>query len=352
MKNKIIITISIVLTILLTSCKEVKKNEAKDYAQKLDSLLETKTTRPFNGVILIAENDSISYQKTYGYSDFENKIPISTKDQYVIGSLSKQITAVLVLKSFEEGKLDLKDPIKKFMPSVQMSWADSVTLHHLLNHTHGINELNKQLKFKAGKGFSYSNLGYDLLGEILEGVNGKTYATLTRQLFKKAGMKNSSDPSVSDKKRLVNGHSKHSNGKIEIETETFTDESIPAGLLLSNASDLYLWNKALHSNKLLLEKTYQTMLTPSATQNHSLFGMVGYAYGLRVSNENDIEEIGHTGYVPGFISMNFYYPNTKTSIIVLENLDWNDDDIKNTFYFELKIRKIIRDSKLVKKTIH
>lgn len=71
------------------------------------------------------------------------------------------------------------------------------------------------------------------------------------------------------------------------------------------------------------------------------------SFALRINNSENILEIGHTGYVPGYLSMNFYYPDSKINIIVLENLDWKDENIKKTFYFELKIRELLKRSNLL-----
>ena len=323
MRNRAYVILIIFSQLILSCSTSIKKtNTSTNIDTEIDSLLANNSIRPFNGSILISRNDSVLYQKSMGYSDFEKKILLSPSSQFVIGSLSKQITSVLILKAYEDEKLKLQDPLRKFIPHLTMKWADSVTVHHLLNHTHGIDNLDTPLKFRPGTGFAYSNLGYELLGEILEQVHTQTYENLVNDLFKKLNMKHSRYPNLSNDKILTKGNSKQENGEIIFETKTFTNESVPAGLLLSNTADLVTWNKYLHTSEFLKKRTYELMISPTAKQNHSLFGNVGYGYGIRISDENSIKEIGHTGYVPGYISMNFYYPKTQTSIIVLENLDW------------------------------
>jgi D-alanyl-D-alanine carboxypeptidase len=125
------------------------------------------------------------------------------------------------------------------------------------------------------------------------------------------------------------------------ETETFEAYEVPAALLISTANDLLIWNKMLHEGDLLSKESYEQMTTPYMIQDHSLMGKVGYGYALRISEENGVKAIGHTGYVPGFISMNYYYPQTKTSLIMLENLDWNDESIQNTFCFEMGVKGVL-----------
>ena len=84
-------------------------------------------------------------------------------------------------------------------------------------------------------------------------------------------------------------------------------------------------------------------------RNHPLFGTIPYGYGLQMDPKDGIIEIGHGGYAPGFVSVCFYYPETMLSLVVLENLDWKDDTMKETFFFETQLREIVRNSYLVKK---
>lgn len=95
----------------------------------------------------------------------------------------------LILKEVEKGSINLQSSIKKYLPDLTESWADSVTVHQLLNHTHGIVDTEKPLVFKPGSRFKYGNLSYMLLGEILAKVSGKTYVELADELFRKLNMK-------------------------------------------------------------------------------------------------------------------------------------------------------------------
>ncbi|MDF1549347.1 MAG: serine hydrolase [Bacteroidales bacterium] len=344
--TSLIILLFIVLQYLNCISRDTDKINF-DFKSKIDSLIITDSIRPFNGQILIAKSDSIICSKTYGYSNFVNKTKLTKDHQFVIGSLSKQITAVLVLQAVERGFIKLNDPIKIYLPYLPMNWADEVTVHQLLNHTHGISDLAKALDYKPGTDFAYSNLGYELLGKILESVSHKSYIELCTELFKKYGMKNSSAPGTNYNFNLTQAWSRDSLGIIWEEKNTFQGSNLPAAYILSTAEDLLLWNNLLHNGILLTDESYELMIKPGAIQNHALFGKVGYGFALRINNSENILEIGHTGYVPGYLSMNFYYPDSKINIIVLENLDWKDENIKKTFYFELKIRELLKRSNLL-----
>ena len=81
------------------------------FAIKIDSLIKTASSKPFNGVIVIAQNGEVKYEKSYGFADIDKKIPLTLHTQFVIGSISKQITATLVLQEMQQGHLKLTDPL-------------------------------------------------------------------------------------------------------------------------------------------------------------------------------------------------------------------------------------------------
>ena len=312
--------------------------------EQIDSLISTKTTKPFNGVILISQKGKTKYSKIFGYSDIDKKESLKLNDQFVIGSISKQFTAVLVLREFDKGNIDLFVPIRQYLPELTQSWADTVTIHHLLTHLHGITQLDKPTTFKVGIQYSYSQIGYDLLSKIIERTSGKSFAELSKNLFEECGMKNTFHPDIKGYNNLVIGYTENDNDKIEFETETFQNY-VAAGSFISTAEDLNIWNKYFYSGKLLKRKTMKMVETKQngAVRNHPIFGITEYGYGITVDSKENILQFGQTGFAPGFISMNFYFPKTKTSVIVLENIAFETDDLKKTFYYHTEILKIIRN---------
>ncbi len=336
--------IKLVFTFLLLTTVNVACGQQLNFAERIDSLISVKTTKPFNGIILISQKGKIKYSKTYGYSDINQKEPIKLNDQFVIGSISKQFTAVLVLREFDKKHLDLFTPIHTYLQELTQSWADTVTIHHLLTHTHGITQINKPTIFKVGTQYSYSQIGYDLLAKIIEKTSGKTFAELSMNLFEEGGMKNTFHPDVKDYTNLVKGYTEGKNGKIEFETETFQNY-VAAGSFISTVEDLNIWNKVFYGGKLLKKKTMRMLETKQegAVRDHPIFGITEYGYGITIETKENIIQFGQTGFAPGFISMNYYYPKTKTSAIVLENIAYDTDDLKKSFYYQTEILKIIRN---------
>ena len=225
------------------------------------------------------------------------------------------------------------------------TWLDSITVHQLLNHTSGVTDWNRPLKFKPSTDFSYSNIGYELLAKIAENVTKKSYATLTNEIFKICGMRHSLSPKLNQHKSLVNSYVEDSTGKIKLVEGLLTDLGIPSGGMISTAKDLLLWNKNLHGGKLLSPKSYSMMTTASSHRNHFLFGKVDYGYGLQIDRKGKTLEIGHSGYATGFASLNFYYPETKMSLIVLENIAWDAANLQDTFKHHIDIRTIVGGGK-------
>ncbi len=312
-----------VVAILLTSCN-AEAQQKDDYSAKIDSLIKNTNPRIFNGVVFIQQNGKEKYSKAFGYVDFNKKTPLEIKDRFSTMSIAKQITATLILQQVEKGTIDLHQPIRKYLPDFKYAWADTITVHHLLNHTSGLysDDLKPNLKLKTGTEFSYSNVGYSVLGLVLEKQSGKSYQELVTALFKKCKMNDSAYPTDISSKLLTKGHTIRKDGSFKLNEKSGFDTSYYFGShLIVTAPDLAKWNECLHNDKLLKPETYKLMTNYSVTATHQLFGEnpIGYGYGLRINDKADINEIGHTGFHPseGFTAVDLYYPKTKTSVIVM-----------------------------------
>lgn len=327
----------------------------EEYAAKIDSLLQTQNPRSFNGVILVTQNGKTKYARAFGYSDFENKIPLTVKDNFRIQSNSKQITAVLILKEVEKGNISLDKPIAGYLPGLKQTWADTVTVHQLLNMSAGIVALDKPLAFKPGTDFYYSNPAYGLLGRLIEKVTGKKFSEVANALFKKLKMHNTYCYEM-DKPNtgLVNSYwiKKDSVTLVNFKSMNFTDETwanfIPAGGIISNAIDLNTWDTKLHNGKILQPGSYTAMVNSPVLDFDLTFGekKSNYGYGVNINEGEPAKYIGHAGRGIGFVSLKLYVPAKKLDIIILENTYNRDNDI--VYHFEKNIRRIIMNSSLVR----
>lgn len=311
----------------------------------IDSLLLKNEDKSFNGVVLIKSNKKKIYEKVIGFSNFENKTLLANNDCFVVGSISKQFTAVLTLMEFEKKHLELHVPIRNYLPELKQSWADTVTIHHLLTHMHGIEAIDKPLLLAAGSQFMYSQIGYDLLAQIIEKTSGEKFSDLSKKMFEKCGMKNTFHPDYKSTAKLCKGYTKVENDTFEFEENTF--QNYPAaGSFISNTEDLILWNDYLFEGKLLKKSTMNLLLIKhkGAVRNHPIFGKTEYGYGVTINTSEDKLQYGQTGFAPGFVSMNFYFPKKKLNVVVLENIVDNPNDLKKTFYYHTEILKIIRET--------
>lgn len=345
---KPVIRIFCIAAFLFSASASYGQNKS-DYANRIDSLIQSPTSpRPFNGVVLITQNGKTKYSKIYGFQDSRTKVPLNMNNQFEIMSNTKQITSVLVLKRFEKGKVDLQAPIKKYLPSLTQPWADSVTVHQLLNHTHGIIDTEKPLLFKPGTEFKYGNLSNILLGKIVESTSGKSYVQQATDLFKELHLKNTFCYSQDNRRNLVWGHMNKDNNFTPVDNSFITNENMPADGVITTAEDMALWNSLLHKGKILSSKSYKLMTTSSTLSQHDVFGKEksGYGYNMRIVTYNGIPYLGHTGLGDGFASLNVYVPASDVSIIVMENQMSEDSNLY--YYQEALIRDIVLQSSLMK----
>lgn len=309
------------LTVSLLLSISIKAQKTSLYSKKIDSIITATTPLSFNGVVLVSQNRKAKYLKANGYKDFEKREVLKTNDQFEIMSNSKQVTAVLILQTAEQGKLDLQTPIKKYLPSLTQSWADTVTIHHLLNHTHGITDLDKPTAFKAGSQFKYGNLSYMLLGQILQSTTGKSFPELANSLFKKLNMEKTFVYNSKSNQALVTGYRSDNNQFEKVENSFLNDEIVPAAGVVSTVEDLAKWDQALFKGKLLSPKFQKLILTPSTSSQHNVFGKenMGFGYNIRFIREAGLDYYAVTGLGDGFTCLNVYFPSTDTSLIILEN---------------------------------
>jgi len=243
--------------------------------------------------------------------------------------------------------LDLQAPISDYLPDYPNGHSPQITTHHLLTHTSGIPNYtafpgffkdqsrdpytpeefvkkfeDEKLDFTPGEKFTYSNSGYFLLGVIIEKVSGKTYeAMLQENIFTPLNMNDSGyDHHGEILKNRATGYEKQGN---EFVNSKYIDMSIPyaAGSLYSTVEDLYLWDQALYTNK-MLSKEYMALYFKPYIQ---AWGNNHYAYGWGVGKDvignttDSIYTISHGGGINGFNTNISRSPSDKTLIVLLNN---------------------------------
>lgn len=308
--------------------------------QQIDSVFKKYN---FNGSIAVFKDSLQLYRKDQGFSDFQKKVKIDSNTVFAIGSVSKQFTASLILLQMEQGKLNVTDKASKFLKTFQTKEYENITIHQLLNHTSGLNTFGGKLMFRSGSDFFYSNDGFNALGQIVETVSGKTFDENALELFKKAGMKNSSTGSVFEGKDFASAYLGNTTKFAAVPNMpkrlAGKDIGTPAGGILSTIQDLHIWNNALYGGKILKPETLKQFLSKSAERHHAILGKMGYGYGIMM-NIGKPESYFHSGYIKGSPSLNIYYPQTKTSVIILSNIADEEKGKSSTFRPHVEVKKI------------
>lgn len=301
----------------------------------------------FNGSVLVAEQGEVIYKKGFGMANMEWDIPNEPNTKHRLGSITKQFTAMLILQLVADGAVDLEAPITSYLPDYPKETGDQITIHHLLTHTSGIPNYtsfpnffkeesrnpytpdefvevfaHKKLDFAPGERFSYSNSGYFLLGVVAEKLTGKTYEQLLHDnIFTPAGMNDTGYDNHEDiVKNRATGYEKDGLGYVNA---SYLDMSIPyaAGSMYSTVEDLYLWDQALYTDKLLPQALLDLYFKPYI----SAFGDSHYAYGWGVgkemigNTEDSVEAISHGGGINGFNTNISRVTSDKSLVVLLNN---------------------------------
>ncbi|KAF2509908.1 serine hydrolase domain-containing protein [Flavobacterium foetidum] len=319
---------------------------AQDKAQQIEQLLSKYNEYgQFNGSALVAENGKVIFKKGFGSANMEWNIPNQPDTKFRLGSISKQFTALLIVKLAEQGKLKLDVPITAYLADYPKENGDKITIHQLLTHTSGIPNYtdapnffkdkarnsytpeqfvktfsNLPLDFTPGEKFSYSNSGYFLLGYIIEKITGKTYEQyLQETIFIPLKMVNSGyDHSDVILKNRASGYERK--GKL-ITNAAYVDMSIPyaAGSLYSTVEDLYLWDQALYTNKLLSAKSMESLFKPYIHLGRPAYGYGWFIDEVDNGDKGKLKTVGHGGGINGFNTIISRYPADKNLIVLLNN---------------------------------
>ncbi len=303
---------------------------AESLAASVRALLANQSPRPFNGVVLIARGDSPPIVVAQG---------VRPESRFVIGSLSKQMTAALILRAVEGGRIALDAPLSIALPDLKDDWAPRVTTRQLLTHTSGVDVRGKPLRAAPGSAFSYSNGGYDLLGEMLERTGGEPLSKQFGAIFARCGMSGAgvvgdagSDP--------VPGFSETEDGRLLPASPTTQAGYAASGGVVAIATDLLRWTQCLYGGRVISGASLRAMTQPGATREHR-WGQLGYGYGLQIDDTPLGVEYSHSGYVPGYQSMLIYYPGDQTTLVVLENISWSTGNAGRAFHYHDALRRLL-----------
>ncbi len=326
----------------LTSCSPTTDQAAPELNPSLPAAIDSMlVAEDFSGVVLIARDTTVLLQRSMGFSDLEAKEEMRPDEKFVVGSISKQLTAALVLREYEKGKMKLTDSLGTYLEGMSYGMGNQITVHHLLAHTHGIVELDQPLAFEPGAQFAYSQLGYDLLARVLEKVTGKSFRDLSTELFRDLEMNAIYHPDDPQMGTLALGYEESESGELSPASNSLRNYPA-AGSFVSTAQDLLTWTHALHSGEVLQDSTLTLMKSKKATRIHPIFGELDYGYGLLYERGEENIQIGALGYAPGFVSACYYYPASHMTLVVLSNVAQNLDDFRETFRVHTEAMELVK----------
>ncbi|HSF88584.1 MAG TPA: serine hydrolase domain-containing protein [Saprospiraceae bacterium] len=269
--------------------------------------------KEFSGIIVMGTEGKVKINLASGFADRSREIPFTDSSLYTIGSITKPITATAILLLSGKGKLDLEDKITLYFKNIPGDKQD-ITIHHLLTHSSGLPgaigddyEKLDALKFQArawdhpllfapGSGYEYSNVGYSLLGMIIEQVSGQTYSQfLQGNIFQPAGMTTAGyrNPEA-DYSLLCHGYNPDgsdwgtSHDKQWDKEEPYWNLKANGGILMS-AIDMYHWYLALRNHTILSPELLKLQTNPYVNEGGGSY----YGYGYAVDQQGDC--VQHNG---------------------------------------------------------
>ena len=297
----------------------------------------------FDGAVLVAENGKIIYKDAFGLANREWNIPNRTDTKFMIGSVSKPLTATLMLIQVQKGLIALDKTVADYLPEFKNKPAAGITIKQLLSHTSGMANydiikdffpkisrqnfnredyvkvfMDSALVFEPGSRYAYSSWGYFTLGYIMEKVTGKSYAQLMKQdIFDKLQMNNSG--SYLHLQIVPNRASGYDYSFGGFTSADFRDQSntMGTGDIYSTVEDLFKFHLAIQNNTLLNKELTNEMLSEGIRP--ARYGYGWFNQNFKYTPTDSVTANFHLGMTEGFISFMLRMPATNSFTIILSN---------------------------------
>jgi CubicO group peptidase (beta-lactamase class C family) len=284
------------------------------------------------------------FKKSFGYANVESKTPATPETLYRIASHSKLFTASAIMRLFAAGKLRLDDPISQHLAwfrSENDSNLEHITIRQLLSHSSGMNrdgntahwiddqfpsldDIKQQTQsglssFQTVEHWKYSNMGFTILGQVIEAVTGQSYEEAVSELVVDAIGLESTAPDFEPgrKDQHATGYGRKLPGQ-----EREPQEHVQARVMnaatgfSSNVTDLikFYRHHQFGNESFLADRHKREMQRPQFID-----GLFRWGLGFELGNSSGLEYIGHSGGYPGFITFSLLCQQEKLTIVVLCN---------------------------------
>ncbi|MBK7995961.1 MAG: beta-lactamase family protein [Blastocatellia bacterium] len=375
MKFFLLLIINIIFIFLFVSCREgqfidnktntetkinsknlieLDDKELLKITTKIDKLLSKSVKENEPGLaILVVKDSRVIYRKGYGIANLENETPVKGDTIFYTASVSKQFTAMAIMILAEAGKLSYDDPLTKFFPNFP-DYAKKITVKHLLYHTSGLSDYietfkdkenltdsvaitkkaieilakQKEPDFEAGTKHEYSNSGYLVLAGIVEQASGQDFPTFVKEkIFQPLEMKESSVITTSKDlpEKLARGYKlKNSNYKDVEFGKSSLDLCYGDGGILTSVQDMYKWDQALYTEKLVKANTLKLAFSAGTLGNGEKIDYSdgwGYGFGWAIGDIAGQELITHSGSWYGWATVIARVPSKNLSVVIFANTD-------------------------------
>ncbi|RYG21234.1 MAG: class A beta-lactamase-related serine hydrolase [Chitinophagaceae bacterium] len=308
---------------------------------KIDELLKNYEGNNPGAALAIIKNGKVIYTKSYGLSNLESNINVTEQSNFRLASVSKQFTAAAILQLIQKNKLTLDTKLSDCFPALP-SYAQGITIQHLLNHTTGILDYDdvidenattdqlsdadvlkacmtfKKTYFTPGDQYRYSNTAYVLLGLIIEKYSGLSYPEyLVKYIFKPLKMKTTIAylKGINEVENRAFGYSK-SQRKWVRKDQSSTSATLGDGGIYSNLRDFKKWDAALYTDKIL---PYSVWLRAFEQQVLNSGTKIDYGFGWHLKKLNSKQIVYHTGSTTSFRNVFYRIPEERLSLILFTN---------------------------------
>ena len=334
--------VPVLIVMLLFSSLQMGCIQAQTPDEKVDKMFTSWDSKTTPGVaVAVVRDGAIIYKKGFGMANLEYDIPISPSSIFHIASVSKQFTVFSILLLQSEGKLNLDDDIRKYIPEVP-DFGQTITLRHLASHTSGLRDQwallalagwrlddvitkehvlklvskQKDLNFAPGDKYLYCNTGYTLLAEVVSRVSGKSFAEFTEaNIFNPLQMNHTLF--YDDHEKIVKNRTySYHYGGTGFKKSVLNYANVGATSLFTTVEDLSLWAENFSELKVGNSEIVRTMNTPAVLNDGEEFGG---ALGQFVSKYKGLKEISHGGADAGYRSYLGRFPDQQFSVVVFSN---------------------------------
>ena len=332
----------IALVLVLINCLGVNAQLSSKQLGQIDSMfLDWDRPDHPGGAIAVMQGDQVVFSKAYGLASLEYLVPNTTGTRFNVASVSKQFSALAIVKLHLEGKLSVDDTIDTYIDGLA-PFGNKITIRQMLHHTSGLRSLHAlfalagwrnddsrtnadldrimtkqtELNFEPGSEYMYCNTGFMFLVNIIEKVTGKSFVDyMKEEIFIPLGM---FDTYVEDEYDRVVPNNATSYNKTR---EGFVRSVeywgyVGSGNIHTNTSDLVTYLKNYYDPIPGWKPAFDMMQTIDPLNDGSYNQ---YAFGVNVDTLYGKKRVSHGGSIGGFRSNIAVFPNEKTSIAIITN---------------------------------